>query len=137
LLSAHSLPVRVIASGDPYQREFEASARAIADAVGWPARVVYQSQGDIGGEWLGPTLSDAFDAARADGVRTVVVAPVGFLADHVETLYDLDVEARAGARERGLELVRVPALNDDPALIAALVAVTLQAFEAPAPKEPA
>ena len=120
ILTAHSLPARVISSGDPYQSEFEASARAISKELGYPGTIAYQSQGADGGDWLGPTLLQALTNAKSAGKRRVVVAPVGFLADHVETLYDLDVEAAAQARTLGLDFARVPALGDGPALADAL-----------------
>jgi ferrochelatase len=128
ILSAHSLPSAVIASGDPYKTLFEASARAIASTLGWDAQIVYQSQGADGGDWLGPTLDDALVAARDAGKRAVVVAPVGFLADHVETLYDLDIEAAARARDLGLAFVRAPTLGDEPELCDVLSDVARRAF---------
>jgi ferrochelatase len=128
VLSAHSLPRAVIAAGDPYQRLFEASARAIADKLGWDAKIVYQSQGADGGDWLGPTLDEALLAARDGGKRIVVNAPVGFLADHVETLYDLDIEAAGRARDLGLVFERAPTLGDDPALCDVLANVVERAF---------
>jgi ferrochelatase len=128
ILSAHSLPRAVITSGDPYQRLFEASARQIAAELGWDARIAYQSQGADAGDWLGPTLDETLTAARDDGMRAVVVAPVGFLAEHVETLYDLDVEARARAQDLGLEFERAATLGDDPELSAALAHVVERAF---------
>lgn len=118
VLTAHSLPVSVIQSGDSYRDEFEKSARAIAAELGVPAQVAYQSQGFGGGAWLGPDLRTTLEGMR--NVGRVVVAPVGFLADHVETLYDLDVEAKGWAAELGLELTRVPALNAATELIEAL-----------------
>jgi ferrochelatase len=127
-LTAHSLPLNVLKAGDPYQRLFEASASAIASALGWKVRVVYQSQGEGMGEWLGPTLDEALTEAASRGRRGVVVAPVGFLADHIETLYDLDVEAAARARSLGLGFARAPALGDDPALADALSDVVRRAF---------
>jgi ferrochelatase len=129
VLTAHSLPVSVLLSGDPYQREFEASAQAISSALGVPGTIAYQSQGEGGGEWLGPTLLETFSrvAREAEGRRKVIVAPVGFLADHVETLYDLDVEARAQAESLGLEFFRTRALGADPALADALAAVVQEA----------
>jgi ferrochelatase len=130
ILSAHSLPSAVIAAGDPYKTLFEASARAIAARLGWDAQIVYQSQGADGGDWLGPTLDDALVAARGAGKRAVVVAPVGFLADHVETLYDLDIEAAAKARELGLAFVRAPTLGDEPDLCNVLSDVVRRAFAA-------
>jgi ferrochelatase len=128
VLSAHSLPRAVIAAGDPYQRLFEASAQRIAAELGWDARIVYQSQGADGGDWLGPTLDEALLAARDDGMRSVVVAPVGFLADHVETLYDLDIEAASRAKDLGLGFERAGTLGDDPALSAVLAHVVERAF---------
>lgn len=128
VLTAHSLPVQVLAAGDPYQKNFEASARAICSQLGWPGTVAYQSQGEGGGDWLGPTVADVLQGVRESGKRDVVLAPVGFLADHVETLFDLDVEAKAVADGLGLGFERVPALNDSPALVEALAAVTRRAF---------
>jgi ferrochelatase len=128
LVTAHSLPTAVIASGDPYQRLFEASARAICAVLGWPGEIVYQSQGADGGDWLGPTLEEAFTRVSAAGKRGVVVAPVGFLAEHVETLYDLDIEARDRAAARGLAFERAPALGDAEALMSVLERVVHRAF---------
>lgn len=128
LLTAHSLPRKVIEMGDPYAKLVELSASAIAKKLGRAHELVYQSQGADGGDWLGPDLRSALSAAQARGVRRVVVAPVGFLSDHVETLYDLDVEARGWAKELGLEFVRVPALNTAASLISALGAVARRAL---------
>lgn len=128
VLTAHSLPSSVIALGDPYAGQVEASAAAIGARLGRPYVLAYQSQGADGGDWLGPGLQEAFESARARGRTRIVVAPVGFLCDHVETLYDLDIEAKALAAELGLTLVRVPALNDSPGLIGALSEVALRAL---------
>lgn len=128
LLTAHSLPRKVIEAGDPYAKQVEASAVAIATKLGRAHELVYQSQGADGGDWLGPDLRSALSEAKSRGRRRVVVAPVGFVSDHVETLYDLDIEARAWAKELGLEFVRVPALNTAPALISALGAVARRAL---------
>jgi len=128
VLTAHSLPQGVIDGGDPYQREFELSARAIGSALERNVAIAYQSQGFGGGAWLGPDLRSVFEAEKARGARRLVVAPVGFLADHVETLYDLDVEAEAWARELSLDFTRVPALNAAPSLIDALAAAVRRAL---------
>ena len=128
LLSAHSLPLVAIRAGDRYQAEVEACARAIGKRLSRPYRVVYQSQGADGGEWLGPDLHAVLRDCQAQGKRRIVLAPFGFLADHVETLYDLDVEARGWAEELGLSLVRVPALNTDERFIAALANVAERAL---------
>jgi ferrochelatase len=128
VLTAHSLPTRVLAAGDSYQTEFEHSARAILERVRYPGTIAYQSQGADGGEWLGPTLREALETAESAGKRGVIVAPVGFLADHVETLYDLDVEAKAQATALGLEFERVPALGDREPLVEALALVVREAL---------
>lgn len=125
VFSAHSLPVRAITAGDPYQRLFEATAHAVAREL--PVRVAYrmayQSQGATSDEWLGPDLSEIFRVARAEGFAHVLVAPIGFVADHVEVLYDVDIEARAMASREGLTFSRSETLNASPALADALAAL--------------
>jgi ferrochelatase len=133
VLSAHSLPNIAIQRGDPYARVVEASAAAVAARLGRPVRLCYQSQGADGGEWLGPTVRETLTALAAEGQREVVWAPFGFLADHVETLYDLDIEARAIADELSLSLVRLPALNVHQGLTSALAAVAIRSISAAAP----
>jgi ferrochelatase len=122
VLSAHSLPVAIVRAGDPYEREFRESAEGVRTRLGADApdtRICFQSQGMSKGpggrpvEWLGPTLEATIDEAARAGKRHVVVAPMGFLADHVEILYDLDIEADRMARERGLVLSRTRSLNAD------------------------
>jgi protoporphyrin/coproporphyrin ferrochelatase len=125
VVSAHSLPRVAIQRGDPYARLVEASAKAVAERLGRPVRLCYQSQGADGGDWLGPSVRETLSALRAEGHSVVAWAPFGFLADHVETLYDLDVEALATARELGLQLYRVPALNLHAGLIEALARVAI------------
>ncbi|HET9953392.1 MAG TPA: ferrochelatase [Polyangiaceae bacterium] len=128
ILTAHSLPTAIVRAGDPYQTEVEACARALGGALGRTYRLAYQSQGADGGDWLGPDLPSTLRACRENGARRVLLAPIGFLSDHVETLYDLDVEARAQARELGLDFSRVPALNTSPSLISALSDAARAAF---------
>jgi ferrochelatase len=122
ILTAHSLPRSVVDAGDPYERDVRAAAAAITVAVrakhGGDVRAVvaFQSQGLVGPAsigWLGPDLRAALDTAKAQGSAHVVFAPIGFLADHVEVLYDLDIEARAMAGERGLSYSRARSLNAD------------------------
>jgi len=133
VLSAHSLPRVAIERGDPYARLVEAAAASISERLERPIRLCYQSQGADGGEWLGPSVRETLTALAAEGQREVVWAPFGFLADHVETLYDLDVEARAIALELSLSFVRVPALNLHPGLIGALAAVAIRSISADSP----
>jgi ferrochelatase len=136
VLTAHSLPRAVIDAGDPYEREVRGAADAIAAAVSVRASVpphfvvAFQSQGFAsagpGGRpipWLGPDLAAAIEEAHARGSKRVVFAPVGFLADHVEILYDLDVEARAMAAARGLSYARSASLNADDDFIEVLARV--------------
>ncbi len=127
ILTAHSLPQRIIDAGDPYERQFREMAAAVearVEARGNPVRVAFQSQGMDGGAWLGPDLPATFAALAADGARAAIVAPIGFLADHVETLYDLDVEAPLLAAKAGLaRFERAPAPNTRPRFIDALEAV--------------
>ncbi len=120
VMTAHSLPQSVVDAGDPYERDVRASAAAITAAVcaragrQVPALVAFQSQ-TAGSSipWLGPDLAATLDAAKARGAERVVFAPIGFLADHVEVLYDLDVEARTMALDRGLTYARAASLNAD------------------------
>lgn len=128
VLSAHSLPRVAIERGDPYARLVEASAEAVSRQLGRPVRLCYQSQGADGGAWLGPDVRETLAALAAEGHREVAWAPFGFLADHVETLYDLDVEAQAIAKEHSLAFSRVPALNLHPGLTAALAAVAIRSI---------
>ncbi len=136
LLTAHSLPVSVIEAGDPYEDEVRASAEDVAARVRElaPGRfvdhgVAFQSQGMSTGpggrpmQWLGPDLRRRLDALAARGRKEVVIAPIGFLADHVEILYDLDIEARSWADELGITLRRAPSLNASDGLVDVLASV--------------
>lgn len=131
VLTAHSLPRAAIRAGDSYQAEVEASAQAIAEVLGRRCELAYQSQGADGGDWLGPGLRETFERLARAGVRQITLSPFGFLADHVETLYDLDIEARAWAADLGLGFERVPALNSAQGLIAALSHVARRALRSP------
>jgi ferrochelatase len=128
--SAHSLPLSVIRGGDAYEDEVRASAAAVASRLdGVRTLVAFQSQGMSAGpggrpvEWLGPDLPATLDAIAGLGDTHVVVAPIGFLADHVEILYDLDIEATAWAMERGLTLSRTESLNDEDDFVDVLAGV--------------
>jgi ferrochelatase len=129
LFTAHSLPTRIIAAGDPYEGQVRETAALIAQKLGTSCwSVAFQSQGMDGGDWLGPDLQTALDTLARDGVRDVHFCAIGFLADHTEILYDLDVEARAIAESKGLRYSRAASLNTHPRLIDALAAVTQRAL---------
>jgi protoporphyrin/coproporphyrin ferrochelatase len=120
LFTAHSLPV----PNDQYDGEARATASAVAARLGladW--EFAFQSQGLSGGAWLGPTVESCLDRYAAEGVRDVVVAPVGFVCDHVEILFDIDVLFRAYAAERGIALTRPESLNGSATFTAALAEV--------------
>jgi ferrochelatase len=121
VFTAHSVPVSM-AARSPYAAQLDAAARAIASALGrseWS--VAYQSRsGAPRDPWLEPDVADVIRALARDGARDVVIVPVGFVCDHVEVLYDLDVEARAVAESCGIGFHRAAAANDHPAFIAML-----------------
>lgn len=120
----HSLPERVRSWDDPYPAQFEATARALAERCGLPHwTTAYQSAGGGPGPWLGPDLAEVLRTYRENGGTHVLVAPIGFLMDHLEVLYDIDVEARAEARAMGLHLTRTRMPNDDPRMVALLADV--------------
>lgn len=126
LFTAHSLPARVVAEGDRYPDEISATARLVAERLGLARyEQAYQSAGRTGEPWLGPDLRDELRRLAAEGVRDVVVSPVGFVAEHLEVLYDIDIEAQAVARELGVRLERARSMNDDPGFIAALADVAV------------
>jgi ferrochelatase len=124
VFSAHSLPARILSSGDPYDVQCRETARLVADRAGLPAERwswSYQSAGRTPEPWAGPDLGEHLEALAAAGVLDVVSVPVGFVSDHVEILFDIDQRARAIADGLGMRLERPPALNDDPVFIQALV----------------
>jgi len=132
LFTAHSLPQRVVSEGDPYPDQVAASADAVAAAAhldehnaGW--RVAWQSAGRTPDPWLGPDVLAEIAELGRGGADAVVVCPVGFVSDHLEVLYDLDVEARAVAEEAGLAFARTASLNDDPRFLAILASTVEEA----------
>jgi len=132
--TAHSLPVRIASGGDPYAREVGATAALVAERLDLVrCDVAFQSAGRTSDEWLGPELREEIRRVAADGVREVVVCPVGFVADHLEVLYDVDIEARAVARDLGVRLERARAMNDDPMFIRGIADVALAALEMEVP----
>ena len=121
IFTAHSVPV-AMASGSPYARQLEAAALVIARRLDHPRwRIAYQSRsGAPSDAWLEPDICDVLRGAKGQGIEDVVIVPIGFVCDHVEVLYDLDVEARAVAAESGVRLYRTETANDHPAFIAML-----------------
>jgi len=125
LFTAHSLPERILRDADPYPDEVRATMDAVVARLpaGQPTTFAYQSQGRSPEPWLGPDVESTLDGLAADGVSGVVIAPIGFLSDHVETLYDIDIEFRARAEKLGLRLERMAMLNDSDVLADTLVAL--------------
>jgi ferrochelatase len=130
LFTAHSLPEKALAAGDPYDRETRATAAAVAQRVGlaeWD--FAYQSQGMTADRWLGPTVESCLDRYAAEGIREVVLDPIGFVCDHVEVLYDVDVLFREYALKRGIALGRPESLNDSRQFTAALAKIARQCLK--------
>ncbi|HEU4683006.1 MAG TPA: ferrochelatase [Nitrospira sp.] len=124
LFTAHSLPQRIVAMNDPYPEEVRATVLAIeACFANRPTKFAYQSQGRSSEPWLGPTVESAIEELRREGRQQVLVAPIGFLCDHVETLYDIDIELKQFAARLGLHLERMPMLNDSDSLVDTLADV--------------
>ncbi len=124
LFTAHSLPEKILASGDPYAAECRATAAAVAARAGIASYdFAFQSQGMTAEPWLGPTVESFLDRYAQEGVRDLIIDPVGFVCDHVETLYDIDIEFRDYAAARGIAIRRPEALNDSPTFTAALAEV--------------
>ncbi len=120
VFSAHSLPVRILQQGDPYDSQLRETARLVAAKAGLPDdgwSWSYQSAGRSPEPWLGPQLEAYLPDLAAQGIRNVISIPIGFVCDHVEILFDIDIEAQAVAREHGIRLERPPALNDDSVFI--------------------
>jgi protoporphyrin/coproporphyrin ferrochelatase len=122
LFTAHSVPQRTIAEGDPYEAQTRETAALVAARVpkigDW--HFAFQSQGMSGGEWLGPTVEDTITSLRDAGHTAVFVQPIGFVCDHVEILFDIDILFRDFASERGIKLYRAESLNDSPLFVRAV-----------------
>lgn len=122
VFSAHSLPARLVKMGDPYDDELKDNARLVAERLGdvdW--MFSYQSAAETGEPWLGPQIEQVvLDLAR-DGYQQALLAPIGFVCDHVEILYDIDINAREIAKEHGLRVERIESMNTDPLFIGAVV----------------
>ena len=135
VFSAHSIPMSVIEKGDPYQRQIEETVQLLTKRAGWPNphRLCYQSK--VGAsKWLQPSLHHALKVLAAERVREVCVVPVAFVSDHVETLGEIDHEARHEAHQLGITQFEMTAgLNDSPKFIHALGQIVQQALEEQVP----
>jgi ferrochelatase len=121
VFTAHSLPARILDEGDPYRDQLLETSQLIAERAGLGSwSFAFQSASATGEPWLGPDILDELDSLDERGVEHVLVCPIGFVSDHLEILWDIDVEARERAAELGLELERIESLNDDPAFIRGL-----------------
>jgi ferrochelatase len=128
IFTAHSLPQRILAAGDPYVEQLRATATAVArrrQLEGW--HFAFQSAGATKEKWLGPDAGETMERLAAEGHKEFLIHPIGFVCDHVEVLYDVDVQYQALARRLGVRLERPRSLNDDPMLIACLTDLTLRA----------
>ncbi|MDQ3569155.1 MAG: ferrochelatase [Actinomycetota bacterium] len=125
LFTAHSLPARALELDEPsYPDQLRQTAEAVAARAGlarW--RLAWQSAGRTADPWIGPDILEVISGLRDDGVEAVVVCPAGFVSDHLEVLYDVDIEARGVAEAAGLRLSRTASLNDDPRFVAMLADV--------------
>ena len=130
VFTAHSLPERILAEGDPYKDQLLETSRLVAERAGvakWS--FAFQSASPTGEPWLGPDILEELERLHGEGVSKVLVAPVGFVSDHLEILWDIDVEAREKATELGLELDRIESLNDAPEFARALALLVEQVLD--------
>jgi ferrochelatase len=124
--TAHSLPARILDEGDPYRDQLLESCRLVANGMDLPDwEFAFQSSSDTGEPWLGP---DLLEAVERSGGRDVLVCPIGFVADHLEILYDLDVEAQEFARKKGIRIRRTRSFNASPDFIDALAEIVADAL---------
>jgi ferrochelatase len=124
IFTAHSVPTRTVQAGDPYEQQVKQTAKLVGEKISSLApqlqHFAFQSQGMSGGPWLGPTVERVILDLRKQGQAGVVIAPIGFLCDHVEVLYDIDIGFRQFASEQGMKLWRTESLNTSPVFISAL-----------------
>jgi len=126
IFTAHSVPQRTIADGDPYEAQARETASLVAEAVSLPAedwKFAFQSQGMSGGAWLGPTVEETILGLKQRGQASVFLQPIGFVCDHVEILYDIDIAFRKFAEEHGMRLWRAESLNNSVTFAAAVADV--------------
>jgi len=135
VFSAHSLPERILALGDPYKAQLLETSSLVAEAAGLGERwsFSFQSESPTGEPWLGPDILDHLAALNEAGVDDVLVCPVGFVSDHLEIRWDIDVEARERAAELGMRLERIEMPNADPAFVRTLAGILRRALGVPSP----
>ncbi len=132
LFTAHSLPARILESGDPYPEELQTSVRLVVEKLRPnDHRWAFQSQGATAEPWLGPTVEDTLQQLADEGHANLLLVPIGFVCDHVEVLFDVDIEHRHQAEELGIRLERIDMLNDDPGLVNAVANAVRQAARQP------
>ena len=134
VFTAHSLPARILDAGDPYRDQLLETSRLVAEAAGltdWSFS--FQSESPTGEPWLGPDILDHLESLRQQGVERVLVCPVGFVSDHLEIRWDLDVEAQEKAGELGLQLERIEMPNADPRFVGTLGLIVRRALSVPSP----
>ena len=124
IFTAHSVPARTIEDGDPYEAQAKETAALVARMVGLNEyKFAFQSQGMSGGAWIGPTVEDTIVELKNAGRRGVFIQPIGFLCDHVEILYDIDIGFKEFAEKQGMRLWRAESLNDSALLARALAEI--------------
>jgi ferrochelatase len=136
VFTAHSLPERILQEGDPYPKQVRETGEAVARRLSLRRfRLGWQSAGRTQERWLGPDILDLLKRLAAEGVRDVLVCPVGFVSDHLEVLYDLDIEAKECAQKLGIRFTRTASLNDSPDFLEALAEIILSRIDADADVE--
>jgi ferrochelatase len=134
VFTAHSLPARILAAGDPYRDQLLETARLVADAAGLEAwSFSFQSESPTGEPWLGPDILGHLESLRRQGVERVLVCPVGFVSDHLEIRWDLVVEAQEKAAGLGLRFDRIEMPNAEPAFVRTLAEIVKRALSVPSP----
>ncbi len=132
VFTAHSLPARILAAGDPYRDQLLETSRLVAEAAGLEVwSFSFQSESPTGEPWLGPDILDHLESLRRQGVERVLVCPVGFVSDHLEIRWDLDVEAQEKAAALGMRLDRIEMPNAEPAFVRTLAGIVERALSVP------
>ena len=132
VFTAHSLPARILDEGDPYRDQLLETSQLVAERAGLDSwSFAFQSESPTGEPWLGPDILVELDDLHERGVERVLACPIGFVSDHLEILWDLDVEARERAADLGLEFDRIRSLNDDPAFVRGLAELVRETVSVP------